>query len=113
VADPKDVKSEIYATLKLTQKELNSAIFHLQLKDASQATKDKALAAITDTALAIQKFRKARLDAIAAEMKGANAGIEKAIKDLKDTLQDLQKIKPIIDAATAFLKIVGRIIALV
>lgn len=113
MADPQTVKDDTFEVLKLTRKQLNSATFLYELRSASAAERDQALHAITDTALAVQDFRKARLDAIATEMSGQSAGIVKATKDLRKALADLEKIKPILDGATALLKIVARILAVV
>ena len=113
MSDPQAVKSEAYKVLKDTHEKLTSADFLWELQSATPAQRKVALEAITDSALAIVKFRNARLANILAEMKANNKGIEAATKGLRDALEDLNKIKPLLDAATAFLKIVGRIIAVV
>jgi hypothetical protein len=113
MADPQAVKDDTYAVLMLARKKLNSATFLFELRSASAAERDQALHAITDVALATQVFRRARLDAIEQEMKGQDAGIIKATGDLRKALAHLETIKPILDGATALLKIVARIIAVV
>ena len=113
MADTQKVKDEAYEVLKATRKRLTSASFLFDLRSASDSQREQALKAITDSSLAVTKFRNARLEKIAAEMTDNNKGIEAATKDLREALEDLQKIKPLLDAATAFLKIVARVIALV
>jgi hypothetical protein len=113
MASEQKVKDDAYETLKATRRRLTSASFLYDLRSATGADRDQALHAITDSALAVAKFKNARLEKIAAEMKGNDAGIEGATKKLNKALEDLNKIKPFLDAATAFLKIVGRVIALV
>lgn len=107
------VKDDAYEVLKATRKRLTSAPFLYNLRSATGPQREQALEALTDASLAVTKFRNARLEAIAAEMRDNNKGIEAATKKLREALEDLNKIQPFLDAATAFLKIVARIVAIV
>jgi hypothetical protein len=113
MADPQVVKDDAYEVLKATRRRLTSASFLFDLRSATGPERDQALHAITDSSLAVTKFRNARLEKIAAEMRSNDAGIEAATKGLRSALEDLNKIKPFLDAATAFLQIVARIVAIV
>jgi len=113
MADPQSVKDDAYEALKATRRRLTSASFLYDLKSASDEDKQQALEAITNASLTIDKFRNAHLEAIAAQMKDNDKGIEGATVKLKKALDDLDKVKPLLDAATAFLKIIARVVALV
>lgn len=113
MAKPDEVRADTLDALNTARRKLNSAAFLYQLEDASKADRDAAGKAIVDTALAIQKFRAVRLEAIATELANNNTALVDATKGLRKALDDLQKIKPILDGVAALLKIVARVAALV
>lgn len=106
-------KRRAVAVLRTLNDLLNSSEFLIQveqLEDAEQAEIGKLMFA---AALAYQKLRTAALDDLRAELERNAAELDEATKSLADTLADFNKIKPVLDGATAFLKVFARIVSLV
>lgn len=106
-------KRRAVAVLRSLSDKLHSAEFLIeveQLGNAEQAEIGKLMFAAS---LAYQKLRTAALEPLRAELEHNAAELDGATKSLADTLEDFKKIKPLLDGATAFLKVFARIVALV
>jgi hypothetical protein len=106
-------KRFIVATLRDLNDCLHSAEMLIrieQLPDEDQATFGKLMFAVS---LSYQKMKTAALDPIRNAIDEDASEIDAAADSLNTRLHDFEKIKPILDGATAFLKVIGRIVALV
>lgn len=106
-------KRRAVAVLRTLNDLLNSSEFLIkveELEDAEQAEVGKLM---FSAALAYQKPRTAALIDLRAELERNAAELDNATKTLADTLADFKKIKPILDGATAFLKVFARVVLLV
>lgn len=106
-------KRRAVAVLRALNDRLNSAAFLMEvdkLGKAEQAAVGKLMFA---AALAYMKLKRAALDPLRDALEQNTAELDEATKSLAETLAGFENIKPVLDGATAFLKVFARIVALV
>lgn len=106
-------KRRAVAVLRELNERLHSVEFLIKVEQLDNAEQAEIGRLMLAASLAYQKLKTAALEPLRAELEHGALELDEATKSLADTLEDFKKIKPLLDGATAFLKVFARIVALV
>lgn len=106
-------KRNAVAVLRALNDKLNSAEFLVEVDKLDKAEQAKVGKLMFAASLAYVKLKTAALAPLREALQQNTAELDGATKSLAETLADFTNIKPVLDGATAFLKVFARIVALV
>ena len=110
--DISNLKDETLAQLQALRSTLTSDQWQIQMMSASaeQKQQNSDLQILADARIA--QLEDVQLDRIEQQIDANAAQLSDAIAGLKDALGDIQDIGKVLSAATTLLKIVGKVVAL-
>jgi uncharacterized Fe-S cluster-containing radical SAM superfamily enzyme len=111
-SDSANLKNDTLAQLEALRSTLTSDQWQIQMMSASaeQKQQNSDLQILADARIA--QLEDVQLDRIETQIDANAAQLSDAIAGVKDALSDIQDIGKVLSAATTMLKIVGKVVAL-
>jgi hypothetical protein len=113
IATANDLRVQLIALIERTQRRMVTATFARSLRAGTAADRAAAAKAMLDLTLARERLKASVLDDIGEALNAHARDLRDGIAALGGALDDLKRIKPILDGIADLLGVVTRIVALV